>query len=82
VPSQSPMALKPPRFGMSRLHWRDASEKTRLQLQGELQAKDQTKRVYRGVLHGYGVILKNEGFKGLMRGLNCAVGLPVVGDGC
>jgi hypothetical protein len=46
-----------------------------LQLQGELQAKDQTKRVYRGVLHGYGVILKNEGFKGLMRGLNCAVGL-------
>jgi solute carrier family 25 protein 34/35 len=46
-----------------------------LQLQGELQAKDRTKRVYRGVIHGYGVILKNEGFKGLMRGLNCAVRL-------
>jgi solute carrier family 25 protein 34/35 len=46
-----------------------------LQLQGELQAKDQTKRLYRGVLHGYGVILKNEGVKGLMRGINCAVGL-------
>jgi solute carrier family 25 protein 34/35 len=47
--------------------------KIRLQLQGELQSKKEAKRMYRGVVHGYGVILKNEGVKGLMRGLNCAV---------
>lgn len=50
--------------------------KIRLQLQGELQAKKDAPRMYRGVLHGVGVIYKNEGFKGLLRGLNCAVLLP------
>jgi solute carrier family 25 protein 34/35 len=45
----------------------------RLQLQGELQSKKEVKRLYKGVIHGYGVILKNEGVKGLMRGLGCAV---------
>jgi solute carrier family 25 protein 34/35 len=47
--------------------------KIRLQLQGELQAKKDAPRLYRGVLHGVGVIYKNEGMKGLLRGLNCAV---------
>jgi solute carrier family 25 protein 34/35 len=45
----------------------------RLQLQGELQSKQETKRMYRGVFHGVRVIMKNEGMRGLLRGLNCAV---------
>ena len=48
--------------------------KIRLQLQGELQAKRDTPRLYRGVLHGVGAIYRNEGLKGLLRGLSCAVG--------
>ena len=44
-----------------------------LQLQGELQSKKDMVRQYRGVLHGVGVILKNEGARGLLRGLSCAV---------
>lgn len=47
--------------------------KIRLQLQGELQAKRDAPRLYRGVLHGVTVIYQNEGLKGLLRGLNCAV---------
>lgn len=47
--------------------------KIRLQLQGELQAKGTAPKQYRGVLHGMSVILRNEGLKGLMRGLSCAV---------
>ena len=47
--------------------------KIRLQLQGELQAKRDAPRLYRGVFHGVSVIFKNEGMKGLLRGLNCAV---------
>lgn len=46
--------------------------KIRLQLQGELQAKSDAPRMYRGVFHGVGVILKNEGPRGLLRGLGCA----------
>lgn len=51
--------------------------KIRLQLQGELQTKGQTERQYRGVFHGVRVIFKNEGLKGLLRGLNCAVCLSL-----
>jgi solute carrier family 25 protein 34/35 len=47
--------------------------KIRLQLQGELQTKRDAPRLYRGVLHGVSVIYSNEGFKGLLRGLSCAV---------
>lgn len=49
--------------------------KIRLQLQGELQAKGEAPRLYKGVFHGIGVILKNEGPRGLLRGLSCAVRL-------
>lgn len=49
--------------------------KIRLQLQGELQAKADAPRLYKGVFHGMTVILKNEGFKGLLRGLSCAVSI-------
>lgn len=45
----------------------------RLQLQGELQSKKEAPRMYRGVLHGVGVIAKNEGFQGLFRGIGAAV---------
>lgn len=45
----------------------------RLQLQGELQSKKEAVRLYKGVFHGVGVILKNEGPRGLLRGLGCAV---------
>ena len=48
-----------------------------LQLQGELQRKQEAPRLYKGVTHGMGVIVKNEGVKGLLRGLNCAVSLSL-----
>lgn len=47
--------------------------KIRLQLQGELQAKGSAPKSYNGVLHGMGQIVRNEGVRGLFRGLNCAV---------
>jgi solute carrier family 25 protein 34/35 len=56
--------------------------KIRLQLQGELQSKQDTTRKYRGVVHGYRVILKNEGIRGLNRGLNCAYIYQILLNGC
>lgn len=47
--------------------------KFRLQLQGELQSKKAAPRMYRGVFHGVSVIFKNEGPKGLFRGIGAAV---------
>lgn len=47
--------------------------KTRLQLQGELASRSQVKRVYTGVFQALGVIGRNEGLKGLQRGLLTAV---------
>lgn len=49
--------------------------KIRLQLQGELQTKKDSPRLYKGVGHGIKVVLQNEGVKGLLRGLSCAVRL-------
>jgi solute carrier family 25 protein 34/35 len=46
---------------------------SRLQLQGELQAKNEGVKKYRGVLHGVKVILQNEGPRGLFRGIGSAV---------
>lgn len=45
----------------------------RLQLQGELQAKNNVAKQYKGVFHGITVILRNEGPRGLLRGLDAAV---------
>lgn len=45
----------------------------RLQLQGELQSKKDAPRMYRGVFHGVSVIFRNEGPKGLFRGIGAAV---------
>lgn len=49
---------------------------SRLQLQGELQAKNEGVKKYRGVLHGIKVILQNEGPRGLFRGIGSAVRIP------
>lgn len=44
-----------------------------LQLQGELQTKNEAVKKYKGVLHGVKVILQNEGPRGLFRGIGSAV---------
>lgn len=56
--------------------------KIRLQLQGELQSKAEAPRLYRGVLHGMSVVFRNEGMKGLLRGLSCAYIYQVMLNGC
>lgn len=56
--------------------------KIRLQLQGELQAKDVAVKKYRGVLHGVSVVFKNEGFRGLYRGIGCAYIYQILLNGC
>ena len=56
--------------------------KVRLQLQGELQAKDVAERKYRGVFHGVRVITRNEGVRGIYRGLGCAYIYQMVLNGC
>ena len=45
----------------------------RLQLQGELAASGQTKKVYTGILQALGLIYKAEGVRGCQKGLGCAV---------
>jgi solute carrier family 25 protein 34/35 len=44
-----------------------------LQLQGELQAKNEAVKKYKGPVHGVKVILQNEGPRGLFRGIGSAV---------
>ncbi|KAI9683949.1 MAG: Mitochondrial oxaloacetate carrier protein [Trizodia sp. TS-e1964] len=56
--------------------------KIRLQLQGELQSKSEATRKYKGVFQGVSVILKNEGPKGLFRGIGSAYVYQMVLNGC
>jgi len=56
--------------------------KIRLQLQGELKARSDAPRLYKGVFHGVSVILKNEGPRGLLRGLGCAYVYQMTLNGC
>jgi solute carrier family 25, member 34/35 len=56
--------------------------KVRLQLQGELQSKAVAEKKYRGVLHGVSVITKNEGIKGIYRGIGCAYIYQILLNGC
>jgi solute carrier family 25, member 34/35 len=56
--------------------------KIRLQLQGELQSKDVAVRKYKGVLHGVSVIAKNEGPRGLFRGIGSAYVYQMLLNGC
>ncbi|EXJ84471.1 solute carrier family 25, member 46 [Capronia epimyces CBS 606.96] len=56
--------------------------KIRLQLQGELQAKEVAVKNYKGVFHGVGVILRNEGLKGIYRGIGSAYIYQILLNGC
>lgn len=56
--------------------------KIRLQLQGELQTADVAVKKYRGVLHGVSVIVKNEGLKGIYRGIGSAYVYQILLNGC
>ncbi|OJJ61938.1 hypothetical protein ASPSYDRAFT_27593 [Aspergillus sydowii CBS 593.65] len=56
--------------------------KIRLQLQGELQARSEAAKKYKGVFHGVKVILQNEGPRGLFRGIGSAYIYQVLLNGC
>ncbi|KAH8427177.1 Mitochondrial oxaloacetate carrier protein [Aspergillus melleus] len=56
--------------------------KIRLQLQGELQAKADAAKKYKGVTHAVKVILQNEGPKGLFRGIGVAYIYQILLNGC
>ncbi|KAK4193955.1 mitochondrial carrier domain-containing protein [Podospora australis] len=56
--------------------------KIRMQLQGELQTKGHQPHHYRGPLHGVSVIVRNEGVRGIYRGLGCAYIYQVLLNGC
>lgn len=55
--------------------------KTRMQLEGELSGKLAAK-TYKNPIQGLGVIFKNEGIKGLQKGLNCAYIYQIGLNGC
>ncbi|KAK4106902.1 mitochondrial carrier [Parathielavia hyrcaniae] len=56
--------------------------KIRMQLQGELQDKGHQPHHYRGPLHGVSVIVRNEGLRGVYRGIGCAYIYQVLLNGC
>jgi solute carrier family 25 protein 34/35 len=56
--------------------------KIRMQLQGELQSKGAQPHHYRGPLHGVSVIVRNEGLRGIYRGIGCAYIYQVLLNGC
>lgn len=47
--------------------------KTRMQLQGELRARGHHAIFYKNVFHGGWVIFKNEGIRGIQKGLSTAL---------
>jgi solute carrier family 25 protein 34/35 len=53
-----------------------------MQLQGELQDKGHQPHHYRGPLHGVSVIVRNEGLRGIYRGIGCAYIYQVLLNGC
>ncbi|KAK1769246.1 mitochondrial oxaloacetate transporter [Phialemonium atrogriseum] len=56
--------------------------KIRMQLQGELQDKGHQPHHYRGPVHGVSVIVRNEGVRGIYRGIGCAYIYQVLLNGC
>ncbi|KAI1306418.1 mitochondrial carrier [Xylaria venustula] len=56
--------------------------KIRMQLQGELQSKGHQPHHYRGPIHGVSVIVRNEGVRGIYRGLGCAYIYQILLNGC
>jgi solute carrier family 25 protein 34/35 len=53
-----------------------------MQLQGELQDKGHQPRMYKGPIHGVSVIVRNEGIRGVYRGLGAAYVYQVLLNGC
>jgi solute carrier family 25, member 34/35 len=53
-----------------------------MQLQGELQDKAAQPRVYKGPFHGVSVIVRNEGFGGIYRGIGAAYVYQMILNGC
>lgn len=53
-----------------------------MQLQGELQSKGRQPHHYRGPLHGVSVIVRNEGIRGIYRGLGTAYIYQILLNGC
>ncbi|RQM06275.1 hypothetical protein DH86_00001080 [Scytalidium sp. 3C] len=56
--------------------------KIRMQLQGELQEKGHQPRMYKGPIHGVSVIVRNEGLRGIYRGLGTAYIYQILLNGC
>ncbi|KAF0323236.1 mitochondrial oxaloacetate transport protein [Colletotrichum asianum] len=56
--------------------------KIRMQLQGELKDKGHQPHQYRGPLQGVSVIVRNEGVRGIYRGIGCAYVYQVLLNGC
>ncbi|EPE33722.1 Mitochondrial carrier [Glarea lozoyensis ATCC 20868] len=56
--------------------------KIRMQLQGELQEKGLQPRMYRGPIHGVSVIVRNEGVRGIYRGIGAAYIYQMILNGC
>lgn len=56
--------------------------KTRLQLQGELQAKGQHAVHYKNMVHGAWVIVEHDGILALQKGLMPALFVQVIMNGC
>ncbi len=53
-----------------------------MQLQGELQQKGLQPKVYNGPFHGVAVIVRNEGVRGIYRGLGTAYIYQMILNGC
>jgi hypothetical protein len=53
-----------------------------MQLQGELQSKGHQPHYYKGPIHGVSVIVRNEGVKGIYRGIGCAYVYQILLNGC
>lgn len=53
-----------------------------MQLQGELQEKGLQPRMYKGPFHGVSVIVRNEGVRGLYRGIGAAYIYQMTLNGC
>ncbi|KAH8801677.1 mitochondrial oxaloacetate transport protein-like protein [Xylogone sp. PMI_703] len=56
--------------------------KIRMQLQGELQEKGLQPRMYKGPFHGVSVIVRNEGIRGIYRGIGTAYIYQILLNGC
>ena len=53
-----------------------------MQLQGELQDKGHQPKMYKGPIHGVGVIVRNEGIRGIYRGIGAAYIYQILLNGC